>query len=178
MGKGRRQVRVMSRAEYEESIRRLARCDGFTTRDVTGLLAALDEALLSEVPFAKVGCSVMCQGAVVSVGRNSLKTDPLQRKWNKYRTFDYLTPSDPSNMDSIHAEIAALKAIPYPVDRQLKWRHARIYVFRLAPGLPLGQGMSRPCPACWNAIADKGARQVVYSTREGFAKEQLLRHGI
>lgn len=177
MGKGRRRVRVMDRAEYEESIRRLARCDGFTARDVTGLLAALDEALLSEVPFARVGCAVMCQGEVVSVGRNALKTDPVQRRWNRYRAFEYLTPSDPSNMDSIHAEIAALKAIPYPVDRRLKWGQARIYVFRVAPGLPLGQGMSRPCPACWHAIADKGARQVVYSTGDGFAKEQLLRRG-
>lgn len=167
----RQRIRRMTLDEYEMEIRELARRDGLTTRDVTGLVAACEEALQSDVPFAKVGAVIMCQGVIVGAGRNSLKTDPLQRHWNRYRTFDYLTPSDPSNMDSIHAEIAAIKSLPYTVDRQLKWGQARVYVFRVAPGLPLGHGMARPCPACWKAVEDKGVRQVVYTTDKGFAKE-------
>lgn len=169
-----RQPRRMTLDEYADSIARLTEGDGFTARDRTGLMAAVTAAMASDVPFAKVGCAVMCQGTVVSVGHNSMKTDPIQHRWNRYREFVYLTPSDPSNMNSIHAEIDALKGIPWPVDRQMRWNQARIYVFRIAPGLPLGQGMARPCPACWKAIEDKGARQVIYSTPKGFAKERIL----
>lgn len=163
----------MTRPEYERSIRELTDGPGFTARDVAALEAACAEAMRSTVPFAKVGAVIMCQGVVVGTGHNSLKTDPLQHRWNRYRTFECLTGSDPVNMDSIHAEVAALKSLPYEVDRNLKWRQARMYIFRIAPGLPLGQGMARPCPACWNAIVDKGIRQVVYSTDKGFAKEQV-----
>lgn len=159
--------------EYAEAISALSARDGFTARDRAGLLAACQEALRSDVRIARVGCAVMCHGTVVSVGRNAMRTDPTQRRWNRFRTFEYLTDSDPANMDSIHAEIAAIKAIPWPVDKQMKWGQARVYVFRVAPGLPLGQGMARPCPACWNALLEKGVRQVVYTTGKGFAKEHV-----
>lgn len=167
----RPKIRRRTIAEYESEIKETARHDGLTSRDVTGFVAACEEALRSDVPFAKVGAVIMCQGVIVGTGHNSLRTDPVQRRWNRYRTFAYLTPSDPSNMDSIHAEIAAIKSLSYEVNRQLKWGQARVYVFRVAPGLPLGHGMARPCPACWKALEDKGVRQVAYTTDKGFAKE-------
>lgn len=167
-------IRRMTLPEYEEGIRRVARRDGLTSRDVMGLMAACEEAIKSDVPFAKVGCAIMCQGVVVSVGHNSLKTDPTQRRWNRFRDFEHVTPSDPANMDSLHAEVAAIKGVPYPVARQTKWGQAKAYVFRVAPGLPLGHGIARPCQACWRALGDRGIRQVMYTTDRGFAKEPVV----
>lgn len=173
MPRAKRHLVRRTLAEYEEQIRQAATEGGLTARDVTGLVTACEQALASDVPFARVGAAVMCHGTVISAGHNSLKTDPTQRRWNRYRDFVYESASDPANMDSMHAEMAALKVIPWPVARRLKWSQVRVYVFRIAPGLRLGQGMARPCPACWKALEHRGVRHVAYSTDEGFAKEVI-----
>lgn len=168
-----RRLRRPRRLTLDEHLGVIRSAEGLTSRDVAGLAAACAEAMSSDVPVARVGCAVMVGSVVVATAHNSLKTDPAQKRWNRYRALVTPTESDPANMDSIHAEVAALKSIPWPVARQLRWPQARVYVFRVAPGLPLGQGMARPCRACWQALRHAGVRHLVYSTDDGFAKEDI-----
>lgn len=163
----------------EDIIAELALDDGFSNRDVTAFTMAYGLALSSDwEQGARVGAVITYRGRVVGCGVNSKKSDPMQRVYNRrYREFQNLNTAQcsfPPHMDSIHAEIAALKSIPYTVAKSMSWNKAKLYVYRIAPGLPNKQGLARPCPACMHAIQEAGIRTVYYSTQNGFAREAIL----
>lgn len=143
-------------------------------RDVAGFLAAYAEAAKSDMPIAKVGAVVTWQGRIIGRGHNLLRTDPEMHRWNRFRELAFDGNSVPRNMDAIHAEVRAIKSVPYVVARRIRWSQARVYVYRIAPGLPLGQGMARPCPACMRALCSLGVRRIAYSDETGLRKERLL----
>lgn len=159
-------------AEYER-IATLAAASGFKTkRDVEGFYNAWKQATESTFGGFQLGCVIMCGGQIVGSGYNTIKSDPTQKMYNiKHRPFE---PGEYSNREhSLHAEMAALKSIPYPVQQQLNWKKARAYVFRISPGKPFGQGIAAPCCACAHALADVGIRRVLFSTDYGFAESRL-----
>lgn len=126
----------------------------------------------SDFPRFHVGCVVVYQGIVIATGHNSEKSDPVQHYYNRYRNFKYTTKGTVRH--SIHAEIKALKSIPYPVKQEIDWRKIKVYIYRIAPGLPLKMGVSRPCPACLQQIKDLGIRNVFYTTDYGYVYERIL----
>lgn len=140
-------------------------------RDYKWFEKARKEAEKSTYDGFKLGCVLVYKGYVLSSGHNSNKTSPMQKKYNKkYRNFKYNgKPVSHSN----HAEISALHAIPYPIDQQVDYSKVSVYIYRIAPGLRLGQGLSKPCASCTAAMRDKGIRDIYYSTEDGFAYERL-----
>lgn len=151
----------------------LARTGGLNGRDIEAFTAAYEAALGSDYDTIKVGAVIMYRGRIVGTGCNMLRSDPHQHEYNRFRTFSYNSPSTPVNADSVHAEIAAIKSVPYTVAHSMRWHQARIYVYRVAPGLPLGQGMARPCDACMEAIRRLGIRHIAYTTSDGFVREDM-----
>lgn len=150
----------------------MARMCGMSRHDADAFYAAYSQAQTSTFDICRVGCVIMIGNTVVGRGCNTEKSDPYQKAYNvRYRTFEKGNYSDKEH--SLHAEMAALKSITYPVARQLNWKRAKAYVFRIAPGLPLGQGLSAPCDACARALADVGVRKVLFSTEVGFASANL-----
>lgn len=144
----------------------------FSKNDYKYFELARKEAMNSTYDGFKLGCVLVYKGHVVSSGHNSNKTSPMQKYYNqKYRKFKY---NGKPIRHSMHAEIATLSSIPYPIDQQIDYSKAKIYLFRIAPGLRLSQGMSRPCAGCMAALRDKGIRDVYYSTEDGFAHERLF----
>ena len=121
-------------------------------------------------PF-HLGCVIVYKHHVIANAANSQKTHPVQKKYNRrYREFKKgLKPA----LDMVHAEIAALNCIPYPIAEQIDWKDVKVYVYRISPGHKLGHGMARPCPACFNALKEKGIRHIYYTTNEGFAYERI-----
>lgn len=65
---------------------------------------------------------------------------------------------------SIHAEAAALRAIPEDIDL----RRATLYVARLSKGGNVA--LSRPCPSCQALMKERGIKKCVYTT----SKENIL----
>lgn len=119
-----------------------------------------------------VGCVIVYKKHIIASASNSKKTNPMQKKYNrKYREFN---KSNKPVVDSVHAEIAALNSIPYPVGQNINWREVKVYVYRVCKGKRLGAGMARCCPACLHAIKDKGIQHLYYSTDDGFAYERLF----
>jgi len=118
-----------------------------------------------------VGCVVVYQGKIISSACNTRKPDPLQAKYNVHRHFNNIHKSN--CVHSGHAELRALKHIPYTVAQNINWSKVKVFVYRIAPGLPRGVGLSRPCPACMQYIHDLGIRDIFYSTEYGFAHEVL-----
>lgn len=119
----------------------------------------------------KLGCVIVYKGHVIASGHNSNKTNPMQKKYNKYRQFKY---NGKPIRHSTHAEMNALLSIPYTVDLNTDYSKAKVYVYRISPGQHLGQGLARPCAACLAALRDKGVRDIYYTTSDGFAHERLF----
>lgn len=135
--------------------------------------AARKAAEKSTFPRFHVGCAVVYGNHVLSSACNSEKSDPVQKKYNHYRHFNNY--NDPKMVvHSIHSEIAAIKKIPYPEAQQIDWKRVRVFVYRVATGLPRGFGMARPCRACMEYIRELGIREVYYTTDMGFAGERIM----
>lgn len=152
----------------------LARMNGMTGKDVLALTAAAKIAEESDYP-QRVGAVIVCHGEIVGMGHNENKTDPQQKAYNRRcrANFRHLGGQYHPHLDGIHAELAAMKSVPWNVAHDIRWNKACIYVVRLAPGLHNGYGMARPCPACMYAIREIGIRHIVYTTNDGIAKETI-----
>ncbi len=133
---------------------------------------AKQEAGKSSFPRFKVGCVVVYNGYVLATGHNSSKSDTLQKKYNYYRRFNNYN-TGVMVQHSLHAEIAALKSIPYPIKQETDWKKVKVYTYRIAPGLPHQRGLSRPCLACMEYIKELGIRKIYYATDSGFAAERI-----
>ena len=125
---------------------------------------ARDEAFKSNFHTSKVGCVVVYKNHVIGRGHNQHKTDPLQKEYNqKYREWAAEEDSQACG-HTLHAEIDALKNIPYAVTKQVVWKKAQIYIYRVAPGLETFSGLALPCDACAHAIQDSGILGAYYTT--------------
>lgn len=135
--------------------------------------AAKKEAEKSTFPRFHVGCVMVYNGHVISAACNSEKTDTLQKKYNRYRNFNN-QHTHKCVLDKMHAEIKALKQIPYPVAQQIDWKKVKVFTVRIAPGLPTGFGNSRPCRACLTALRERGIREFYYTTDMGICGERIV----
>lgn len=126
---------------------------------------ARDEAIKSDFHTAKIGCVVVYKNHIIGRGHNQNKTDPLQKEYNqKYQKWAASEEFSQNCGHTLHAEIAALKSIPYSVAKQVVWKNVQIYVYRAAPGLERYSGLALPCIACAHAIQDIGIQGVYYTT--------------
>lgn len=141
-------------------------------RDYRYFEMARQEAERSDFSRFHVGCIIVYKGRIIGRGSNSDKTHPLQKKYNKERKFNKCGTKPIKH--SVHAEIAALSSIPYPIQESIDWSHVKVYTFRIAPGKKLHQGCARPCEGCMKALRDRGVRRSFYSTDDGFAEERIF----
>ena len=132
---------------------------------------AREIAKTSDFDHFHLGCVITYKHHILSTGSNSNKTHPRQKYYNhRYRNFR--SDSKP-HTHTVHAEMAALNTIPYPIGIQVDWKDVNVYVYRIAPGLPQHRGMARPCAACMAALKKLGIRNIYYTTDEGYAYERL-----
>lgn len=139
--------------------------------DIKYFELAREIAEQSSFPRFHVGCVLVYQSHVLSMASNTEKSDPLQKKYNRYRHFNHTTKGCINH--SGHAEMMALKKVPYPVAQQVDWKKVKCYTYRICPGLPYGMGISRPCRACMTAMRERGIRDFYYSTDMGYAHERI-----
>ena len=119
----------------------------------------------------KMGCVLVYQGKVISLGCNSRKTSPAQKRYNRYRQFNKGSkPIQHSN----HAELAAIKAVPYTVAQTIDWKRVKMFIYRMAPGLPNGMGCAKPCPGCMALIKDMGIQDIYYSDTDGYCYQKIV----
>lgn len=119
-------------------------------------------ARMSNFPRQQVGCVVVYKGKIISTGYNSLKTHPLQKKYNRVRF------KEDGSAESLHAEIHALSHIR---DADIDWSRVFLYIYR--PCRSRRCGMARPCDSCMKFIKEFGIQNIVYSTDDGFAHEKI-----
>ena len=131
---------------------------------------AREIAETSDFDHFHLGCVITYKHHIVGMASNSSKTHPTQKYYNhKYRKFR--RGSKPC-MHTIHAEIAALSSIPYPVGIQMDWKDVNVYIYRISVGKSSGHGLARPCMACEQALRKMGVKNIYYTTDYGYAYER------
>jgi len=96
-----------------------------------------------------MGCVFVHKNKVISVGWNTEKEHPVQKKYNVERGFD-----SSCCKNSLHAEMYALVRCQ---DLEIDWSKVNVFVYReLANGSPAN---SKPCEACQKAMFDKGIKK-------------------
>ncbi|HAU85762.1 MAG TPA: hypothetical protein DCW90_09740 [Lachnospiraceae bacterium] len=118
-----------------------------------------------------LGAVLVYKGRVISTGYNTNRTHPKQKKYNKYRHFN---SSNKPVKNSLHAEMACIVNIPKCVENNIDFTQCKLYIYRISPGKHLQVGLSRPCPACRQAILDKGIRHLYYTGDGSFIHEELF----
>lgn len=114
-------------------------------------------------PKYKLGCVIVYKNKVISVGWNTSKENPLQKKYNVYRGFDADTAKNYA-----HAEINALISAKY---LDINWNKASIFVYREYKNGSIAP--ARPCPACMKAIIDIGIKNIYYTDKGKYIHEIL-----
>lgn len=113
----------------------------------------------------KLAASLVFQNEIVSVGYNSLKTHPMQKRFSK-------------NIEAIfkHAEVDCIVNALRHVD-PTDLERATLYVYRVKKLTKdhnyWSDGYSEPCSGCKQAIHHFKIKKVVYSTDEDYAYEEL-----
>ncbi len=119
---------------------------------------------LSTFPRVKVGCVAVYKHKIISSGVNSYITNPLQKKYNRFR-FDTDT-----TLHSKHAELDCLLSLVNRKD--IDFRRVSLYIYRQYRSGELG--VARPCDSCFNLIKDLGIRHIYYSNDGGFSHEEII----
>ena len=107
----------------------------------------------------KIGAIIVKNNRIISVGKNSRKSHPIQKYYDRY--LDYY--NDPKLQHHIHAEISAI------VNANEDLTNATIYIFRRDKNKRLN--ICRPCNACYALIKKTGIKRIVYTILNGFAEE-------
>lgn len=119
---------------------------------------------LSKVKQTKMGCAVIYKHKVISSGCNRYKTNPLQKKYNKYRFYE------DEGRHCVHAETDAL--IPLLDRRDINFSNVSIYIYREHKNGDLG--LARPCPSCQKLIRSLGIRFVYYTGENSYIGEEFI----
>lgn len=141
-----------------------------TNFDEKMFAAARRVAKTSDFDTFHMGCVIVYKKHIIGAAANSDKTHPMQAKYNYYRKFN---KTNNGIKHSVHAEIAAINSIPYTIGREVEWSKVKIYIYRIAPGLPGGYGIAKPCPGCMQAIRDMGIQHIYYTGEGSYIYERL-----
>lgn len=131
-----------------------------TSNNLDKYFSILKEVAINTSPVAgaKVSAAIIYKNKIISIGTNSVKSNPFQKKYSSHEEAIYL-----------HAEIAAIKnATRYLNEWQfskstlLVCRVKRISQYTR----DMSFGMARPCLGCQKAIAAFDIKNVYYTTGE------------
>ena len=120
---------------------------------------------LSDFPRIKIGCVVTYGHRIISTGFNSVKTDPVQKKLNKYR----FSKDDSNTHHALHAETMALK--PLMGRKDIDFKNVVLYIARYSvDGKPM---LSRPCKSCQQLLRELKIRKCYYTNYGGYTYEEF-----
>lgn len=120
---------------------------------------------LSDFPRVNIGCVIVYGHKIISSGFNSMKSHPLQRKYNTYR-FDV----DGESAHTLHAETQAL--LPLIGRNDIDFSRVSLYTYRQCKNGCLAN--ARPCTSCMALIRSLGIRHIYYTNEGSYVNENLL----
>lgn len=124
-------------------------------------------AILSEFTRAKIGCVAVHNNKIISIGINSHKTHPIQKKYNQFRDIHYNGGCN-AFLHSLHAELDCLLSVD---ENTINMNKVEIYLYRITKTGRMAT--SRPCPGCRQFLKDKGIKKIHYTTYDSFVTEEF-----
>lgn len=118
---------------------------------------------MSDFKRVHIGCIAVYKNQILSVGYNTNKTHPLQKKYNKFRNINY---DNVEPIPFLHAEMSCLLQIR---EMDIDFNKVELYIYREDRNGNLS--MCRPCKACMKMIDTLGIKNIYYTTNNGYAKE-------
>jgi deoxycytidylate deaminase len=118
---------------------------------------------LSNFDRIHIGAVAVYKHKIVSSGFNSTKTNPLQKKINKYRFADD-TPH------CLHAETSCL--LPLMCRKDIDFSNVTLYTHRRYANGELGP--SRPCKSCMSLIKSLGIKNIYYTNDGSYVHEEIV----
>ena len=118
---------------------------------------------LSDFPRIKIGSCSVYKHKVISTGFNTQRTDPMQKKYNRYRFTE-------DTKHTCHAELSCLK--PLIGRKDIDFKNVDLYIYRSYKNGELA--LSRPCPSCMKLITELGIKNIYYTNSGGFSHEEIL----
>lgn len=128
---------------------------------------AKEVSTLSDFPRVQIGCCAVYQHKVISTGFNTKRTEPIQKKYNKYRGF-MKNASETPHM--CHAEISCLKSLINRND--IDFNRVHLYIWRKYGKESVG--LSRPCEGCMQLIKQLGIKNIHYTNYGGYSHEVIV----
>lgn len=119
---------------------------------------------LSEFKQHKIGAVAVYKHKIVSSGCNSYVTNPLQKKYNKFR-FD----AD-ATLHSKHAELECL--LPLMRRKDIDFSRVSLYISRRHKSGELA--LAAPCPSCRALIKSLGIRSIYYTGDNSYISEEIV----
>lgn len=113
----------------------------------------------------KVGCVAVLHGKIIATASNEEKSSPMQKYYNRYRSFD----EDSGTINKNHAEMKCISKLEKI--HNLDWEDVELYTFRKHADGTLGN--SRCCEACERCIIDHGVHHIYYTDDCGYIYEWL-----
>lgn len=114
-----------------------------------------------------IGAVLVYKNKVISVGYNTDKTSPIQKKYNKYRITDDRVYNNEKQSSCIHAE---MKTLIDTRDMDINWNKANMFIYRESNGYMRN---CYPCQACMRAIKDRGIKNIFYTNENGYNYERI-----
>lgn len=125
-------------------------------------------AALSEFARAKIGCVAVYNNKIISIGINSHKTHPIQKKYNKFRDIRSSNGCC-AFLHSLHAELDCLLSVD---EESINMGKVEVYLYRITKTGKMAT--SKPCPGCRQFLKDKGIKKIHYTTYDSFVTEELI----
>lgn len=138
-----------------------------TNKELYFFNKAKEISKLSDFKSIHIGSCAVYKNNIISIGYNTYKSHPIQKKYDRYRILYTNKGVEPKH--TLHAEISCLNNIK---DLNIKWSKIHLYVYR--DDLNGNKANCRPCPSCMTFIKKLGIKTIYYTTNEGYVKEEIL----
>ena len=134
-----------------------------TKKDRAYFNIAKEMSKLSDFPRVQIGACAVYKHKVISTGCNSMRTSPLQKKYNQYR-FTVETSH------TCHAELSCLKSLIGRKD--IDFKNVELYVYREYKNGNLA--LARPCLSCMELIRQLGIKHIYFTGDQSYVSEEIV----
>jgi tRNA(Arg) A34 adenosine deaminase TadA len=124
-----------------------------TPESIVKTLEVVADDIAIPVSNARIAAAIVYRGEIISIGVNSLKSDPLQARFSKNEHAIFL-----------HAEIAAIKKALKRLS-SVEMKKAELYIVRRKKlNGEACNGLAKPCQGCQRAIETYEIGKVIYTS--------------
>ena len=118
----------------------------------------------SDYDKIKIGAVLVYKNKVISIGWNTHKSNPIQKKYNVFRSDENRYYDVDSKPNSTHAE---MKCLIDTMDMDINWSKVSIFIYRN------NMNMCRPCNSCMTALKERGIKNIYYTNKNSYHYEEI-----